>query len=174
MTKNSYLLLLLPLFFCGNSMATQNALDSSSNSKDIATLTNMIEQREHAMISRDIGTAMSQFSEDITWINSQGYLFEGKQSVLEFHTMLANNKTLDYSYEAGKPRIRITGPNSAIVYYSWKMFWFSKGQPDEISNKEIGLMTLSAQKQRGEWHWIAVTNQHTPWFYETIDAATID
>ena len=137
-------------------------------------LTNMILEREKAMIDKDINSAMSQFSDDITWINSQGYFFEGKQNVLEFHNMLANNATQDYYYEAGQPRIRIINSNSAIAYYSWKMFWFDKGKPKAINKKEIGLMTLSAEKRNGAWYWIAVTNQHTPWFYETIDAVTID
>ena len=30
-------------------------------------------------------------------------------------------------------------------------------------------MTLCAQKRQGKWYWTAVTNQHTPWFYETVD-----
>jgi len=35
-------------------------------------------------------------------------------------------------------------------------------------------MTLTAQKRQGRWYWIAVTNQHTPWFYEAVDPVTID
>jgi len=133
----------------------------------------MIKIREQAMVNKEVGLAMLQFSDDITWINSQGYFFEGKKSVLEFHEMLVNNKTSDYFYEAGSPRVRIIGPNNAIVYYSWKMFWFDIGHPKEVKKKEIGLMTLSAQKQQGKWYWVAVTNQHTPWFYEAIDIVTV-
>jgi len=134
----------------------------------------MIAVREKAMIEKDIDTAMSQFSDDATWINSQGYFFEGKRNVLEFHSMLAGKETEDYVYEAGEPRIRLIDSSNAIAYYSWKMFWFKKDNPEDIFNKEIGLMTLTAQKRQGQWLWVAVTNQHTPWFYETIDPVTVD
>lgn len=117
---------------------------------------------------------MSQFDEDATWINSQGYFFEGKGNVLEFHQMLAGNDSLDYFYEAGVPRIRILDSSNAIAYYSWKMFWYEKGAPQDIVNREIGLMTLSAQKRNGHWYWIAVTNQHTPSFYDVIESVTIE
>jgi uncharacterized protein (TIGR02246 family) len=134
----------------------------------------MIATREKAMIEKDIETAMSQFSDDATWINSQGYYFEGKKNVHEFHGMLAGNNPRDYTYEAGSPRIRIIDPSNAIAYYSWKMFWFERDAPEIIVNEEIGLMTLTAQKRDGRWLWIAVTNQHTPWFSESIDPVTID
>jgi len=137
-------------------------------------LTDMISVREKAMIEKDIETAMSQFDEDATWINSQGYFFEGKRNVLEFHQMLAGNDSLDYFYEAGVPRIRVLDSSNAIAYYSWKMFWYEKGAPQHIVNREIGLMTLSAQKRDGRWYWVAVTNQHTPSFYEAIESVTIE
>jgi len=173
MNKVNYILTLVFLFSCCSSTATQNDRELTDNN-DLLILKNMIHVREKAMINKNINIVMSQFNENITWINSQGYFFEGKQNVLEFHNMLANSKTLDYFYEAGEPKIRIIGPNNAIAYYSWRMYWFNKGHQEEIKKKEIGLMTLSAQKKDGKWYWIAVTNQHTPWFYETIDAVTID
>ena len=141
---------------------------------DAARLAGMIAVRERAMVEKDIETAMSQFSDDATWINSQGYYFEGKDNVREFHAMLAGNTTRDYHYQAGEPRIRLIDPSNAIVYYSWKMRWFEKDDPDTIVHDEIGLMTLAAQKRQGQWQWVAVTNQHTPWFYETIDPVTVD
>ncbi len=39
--------------------------------------------------------AMSQFSDDATWINSQGYYFEGKDNVRKFHATLAGSATRD-------------------------------------------------------------------------------
>ena len=141
---------------------------------DAALLAEMIAVRERAMIDKDIETAMSQFSDDATWINSQGYYFEGKQNVREFHGMLADNATRGYAYEAGEARIRLLDASNAIAYYPWKMFWFEKDAPDAIVFEEIGLMTLTAQKRDGRWQWIAVTNQHTPWFYEAIDPVTVD
>jgi uncharacterized protein (TIGR02246 family) len=146
---------------------------SPSHPDDAEQLAKMIAAREKAMIEGDVDTAMSQFNDDATWINSQGYFFEGKQNVLEFHGMLAKSETRGYTYEAGSPKIRLLDASNAIAYYSWKMFWFDKNAPDIIVNEEIGLMTLTAQKRKGVWRWIAVTNQHTPTFYESIDPVTI-
>ena len=141
---------------------------------DAAHLAGMIAVRERAMVAKDIETAVSQFSDDATWINSQGYYFEGKDSIRQFHAMLAGSATRDYHYEAGEPRIRLLDPSHAIAYYSWNMRWFEKGDPDIIVHDEIGLMTLTAQKRQGRWQWVAVTNQHTPWFSETIDPVSVD
>ena len=149
-----------------------NVVDIEKN--DSVRLTEMISVREKAMIGKDIETAMSQFDENATWINSQGYFFEGKKNIIEFDQMLASNDSLDYFYEAGAPRIRVLDSSNAIAYYSWKMFWYENGAPQYIVNREIGLMTLSAQKRDGRWYWVAVTNQHTPSFYETIESVTIE
>lgn len=168
-------LVFLPLLvscYQNNSDNAQIAVESEN--VVLMQLTDMISVREKAMIEKDIETAMSQFDEDATWINSQGYFFEGKSNVLEFHQMLAGNDSLDYFYEAGVPRIRILDSSNAIAYYSWKMFWYEKGAPQDIVNREIGLMTLSAQKRNGQWFWIAVTNQHTPSFYDVIESVTIE
>jgi hypothetical protein len=35
-------------------------------------------------------------------------------------------------------------------------------------------MTLVVQKRAGDWYWLAVTNQHTPWFYESIEPNFIE
>ena len=141
---------------------------------DSLQLAKMIIEREQAMVEGDIDKAMSQFAEEATWINSQGYYFEGKEEVLKFHGMLAGNDSLDYFYYAGKPRIRLTDRWNAIAYYSWKMFWFRRDNPADTTFREIGLMTLSAQKQKDEWKWIAVTNQHTPWFYEEVEPVLVE
>ena len=88
--------------------------------------------------------------------------------------MLAGRDSVDYYYEAGTPRIRILDSDNALAYYSWKMFWFDSAQPSDTTFKETGLMSLTAQRRSGEWRWVAVTNQHTPWFYEEIEAVTVD
>lgn len=141
---------------------------------DATRLAEMIAKRERAMVEKDIEAALTQFSDDATWINSQGYYFEGKQNVRDFHGMLAGNATRDYTYQAGQPRIRLIDASNAIAYYSWKMLWFERDDPDTVVHEELGLMTLTARKRAGRWQWIAVTNQHTPWFYETIDPVTVD
>jgi len=172
--KKYLTLILLPLVLCCDQPSSDSQGGATPDNADALLLTDMIAVREKAMIEKDIDTAMSQFSDDATWINSQGYYFEGKQNVVEFHNMLAGRETLDYTYEAGEPRVKLVDSTNAIVYYSWKMFWFKKGSPEDVTNEEIGLMTLTAQKRQGQWYWIAVTNQHTPWFYETIDPVTVD
>lgn len=141
---------------------------------DTSKLERMIAVRERAMIEKDIETALAQFSDDATWINSQGYYFEGRESVREFHAMLADDSKRDYHYRAGKPRIRLLDSSTAIAYYSWNMRWFETNDPDTIVNDEIGLMTLTARKRDGLWQWVAVTNQHTPWFQEAIEPASLN
>ena len=147
---------------------------SAGISQDSLVLIQMIREREKAMKEKNLQLAMDQFDTSATWINSQGYFFEGKETVSEFHQMLAGNDSLDYYYEAGKPRIRVLDPKNAIAYYSWKMFWFRKDQPADTTNFEIGLMTLSARKIEDQWKWVAVTNQHTPWFYEEVTPEYIE
>ncbi len=142
--------------------------------KDSIVLAQMIDIREQAMIRKNIRSAIDQFADDVTWINSQGYFFKGKEEVKKFHFMLSGNDSLDYYYEAGKPLIRVTDQNNALAYYSWKMFWFRKENPADTTFKEIGLMTLNAQKMDDEWKWTAITNQHTPWFYEEIIPLTVE
>lgn len=169
-----YLLISILLIFSSQNESPQQAFISNSFKSDSLQLLEMISHREDAMINKDLDVAMAQFTENATWINSQGYYFEGIDEVKKFHRMLADNDSRDYYYEAGTPRIRITDQHNALVYYSWKMFWYKKANKTDTTFKEIGLMTLVAQKQKNEWKWIAVTNQHTPWFYERIDPVKID
>ena len=142
--------------------------------QDSLLLVEMVQQREKAMIEKDLDIALGQFDDSATWINSQGYYFEGKQHLAGFHRMLANNDSLDYYYEAGRPRIRVLDHNYALAYYPWKMFWYLKENPADTINKEIGLMTLNARKMDGQWKWVAVTNQYTPWFHREIVPVTVD
>ena len=167
----SVLFFLTLVFMACDSNFTEARLDESSVK---ASLIQLINERENAMIDKDVTTAVSQFSEDVTWINSQGYYFEGKEVVEKFHNMLAENDSLDYYYEAGTPRIRVLDAQNALAYYSWKMFWYRKEMPTDTVTKEIGLMTLNARKYGTEWKWNAITNQHTPWFYDSIDPIPIE
>lgn len=169
MRKTLIIALALSMLSCADK--DDNLIDSiPRHTADSLALATMVMERERAMIKKDVSLAMSHFSEDATWINSQGYLFEGEKHVKEFHTMMTSRDSVDYYYEIGEPRIRLIDTKNAIVYYSWKMFWYSKFNPTDTTFKEIGLMTLHANKQSDQWKWIAVTNQHTPWFYERIVA----
>ncbi len=166
--------LIISIYFIscsGNEISKSNNHNATADS---LKLIEMIYDREIAMIDKNIDLAMDQFSDDVTWINSQGYYFVGKEEVLRFHNMLAENESLDYYYEAGAPKVRILDQNNALAYYSWKMFWFQYEEPTDTVNKEIGLMTLSAKKLDGQWKWIAITNQYTPWFYDEIEPVFID
>jgi len=151
-----------------NEHATVDKKAAVSLKEDSLALVNMIHVREQAMIDKNLEVALEQFSEQATWINSQGYYFEGKKHLREFHSMLSANDSLDYYYEAGNPKIRLIDHENALAYYGWKMFWFKKEFPLDTTFREIGLMTLTAQKAENNWRWIAVTNQHTPWFYQDI------
>ena len=169
-------LLLATLGFIVACDSTQTAerTDDRARSADSLLITRMIAVREQAMIGKDLPAALAQFADDVTWINSQGYYFVGKREVAKFHGMLAGNDSLDYHYEAGIPLVRIVDSRTAIAYYSWKMFWYRRVQPADTTFREIGLMTLLARKDETGWKWIAVTNQHTPSFYERIEPVRID
>ncbi len=173
-TKGKYLLPVFLVIWISCEQNNSPTLHSQVAPNDSLVLAKMIRIRKEAMITKDIPTAMSQFSEDATWINSQGYYFEGKAEVSKFHDMLSGNDSLDYYYEAGKPKIRVLDSKNAIVYYSWKMFWYKKKVPSDTTFREVGLMTLNAHKQKDRWLWKAVTNQHTPWFYHEIEPVTAE
>ena len=141
---------------------------------DKQKIEDMIAAREQGMIAKDLASVMNQFSENATWINSQGYYFEGKPVIEKFHKMMFDNDSLDYEYLAGKAKVRVLDNQNASAYYGWQMNWIHRINTNDTVNKEIGLMTLTAQKTDSTWHWKAVTNQHTPWFYKSIVPVFID
>lgn len=145
---------------------------AQDDAADIAALEQMIHDRAIAMADHDIDAALSQFAEDATWVNSQGYYFVGHEMITQFHRYLAQNAERDYLYTAGEPLVRLLDETNAIVYYGWRMLWHEPGDRENIINDEIGIMTLTAQKRDGEWQWVAVTVQHTPYFYEEIEPIT--
>ena len=166
-----------PILLLLVALATACTPPSSSNvdhAADSLALAQMIATRAQAMIDRDLPTLMAQFADDATWINSQGYYFAGKGHIRDFHTMLATRDSVDYTYVAGTPRIRLLDAQHALAYYGWQMVWYPKANPADTTFNEIGLMTLTAQKRNDTWQWVAVTNQHTPWFYAHVEAVTIE
>jgi len=158
---------------CRPARTEENVADTTRVSDSLA-LAEMIAVRERAMIDKNLLLALAQFADDATWVNSQGYYFVGKEEIAKFHAMLAMNDSLDYFYEAGTPLIRVIDGETALAYYSWKMFWYLKAEPADTVTREIGLMTLLARKEHGAWRWVAVTNQHTPDFYQRIDPVSMD
>jgi uncharacterized protein (TIGR02246 family) len=141
---------------------------------DAQKIAGMILAREKAMISKNLLPAMEQFSEDATWINSQGYYFKGRPEIEKFHKMMFGNDSLDYVYVAGTPEVRLLDNRNAVAYYGWQMNWINRLNRLDTVKKEIGLMTLTAQKVDSAWQWKAITNQHTPWFYDKITPVAIE
>lgn len=173
MTRSYLLAAIAFTLACQPAQIEENIPDTTRASDSLA-LAQMIAVREQAMIDRNLPLALAQFADDATWINSQGYYFVGKDEIAKFHGMLARNDSLDYFYQAGTPLIRVLDGETALAYYSWKMFWYRKTEPADTTTREIGLMTLLARKEHGTWRWVAVTNQHTPEFYEDIDPVSMD
>jgi len=56
-----------------------------------------------------------------------------------------------------------------LVYYPWRIDSFLRSNPKDTIISEIGLMTLSAQRRNDQWFWIAITNQHTPEYFNDLD-----
>jgi hypothetical protein len=134
MTK--YLCLAVLLVDCPST--TENDLAKAVAASDSLSLARMIQSREQAMIDKELQSALDQLASDITWINSQGYYFVGKEEVTRFHEMLVGNDSLDYEYEAGQPLIRVLGSRHAMAYYPWKMFWYRRSNPADTVNREAG------------------------------------
>jgi len=171
--KKTILILAFPLICCNHKPAHYASRHGVAE-EDGQELTAMILAREKAMISKSLVPVMAQFSEDATWINSQGYLFDGKPAIEKFHKMMFNNDSLDYLYVAGDPRVRLLDHQNALAYYGWEMIWINRADRQDTVKREIGLMTLTAQKVDTTWLWKAVTNQYTPWFYGKLDAVFIE
>jgi uncharacterized protein (TIGR02246 family) len=142
--------------------------DLSKPGDDIAALTKMVRDREAAMKSKDLPSVMVQFSDDATFINWKGSYYANKSEVEAFHKQLIFLEGVGYNYSAGKVTVRLLDENNALVYYPWKMDFFHVAAPTEFFSNEVGLMTLSAQKRKGNWLWVAITNQHTQAFVEDL------
>jgi hypothetical protein len=149
------------------SLGASGAESSDTKDREIAVLTKMVHDREAAMKVKDLASVMAQFADDATFINSAGYYCANKSEVELFHKNLVLRDDVGYNYLAGKVTVRLIDDKNALVYYPWQMDWFKVATPKEFT-KEVGLMTLSAQKRSGKWMWIAITNQHTREFFEDL------
>ena len=137
---------------------------------DSTQLTTMIENRAIYMQTKNFKEMERQFTDDISWINSQGYLFDGKKDVMLFLNGLTKKKNRGYIYQAGTPKIKIIDRKNAIVNYAWNMLWHKKENITDTIYNEIGLMTLYCVKEKNEWKFTSIVVQHTPYFYDTIEA----
>lgn len=135
---------------------------------DSLALVKMVNERENAMKKKDMAGVMTQFSDDATFINSKGYYFANKVEIEKFHHRLTQNDTIGYHYKAGNVQVRLLDRKNALVYYPWRVDWYNIANAKDTLVKEIGLMTLTAQKRKTRWLWVAITNQHTPEYFENL------
>jgi hypothetical protein len=166
--KLAAILSILILFFFSscNTKTTNSAINNLPD--DSLTLVKMVLVREKAMKIKDISTIMTQFSDDATFINSQGYYCANKSEIEKFHNELTYLDSTGYYYKAGNVHVRILDSNNAIVYYPWRMDWFNTFNANDTLNKEVGLMSLTAQKRNDNWFWVAITNQHTSEYFNDL------
>ena len=162
-----YLFLSLVLFSSCQTKKDGNKGENLRNN-DSLSLLQLVMVREKAMREKDIKTIMTQFRDDATWINSGGFYFRNKHEIERFHTNLIHMDTVGYTYKAGKPTVKILNAEFAIVYYPWEMDWYRIASPKDTM-KEVGLMSLTAQKDHTGWKWNAVTNQHTEEYFDHLE-----
>ncbi len=167
--------------------------------EDSLTLVKMVRDRAIAREKHDITAELSQFSDDATFINSDGLLLPDKKAIekhlKEINSSDDSSETFEINlseikpptgvllhrnfkgkwidlcdhYTAGNIKIRIIDKNNALAYYPWRIDSFLCSNPKDTIISEIGLMTLSAQKRNDQWFWIAITNQHTPEYFNDLD-----
>jgi hypothetical protein len=198
--KSIYVLLflsLLLLFSC-KTMKNDEKIKEAFKEDSVA-LVKMVRDRAIAREKHDIIAELSQFSDDATFINSDGLLLPNKKAI-ESHLKESNasgdsSETFEIKlseiqpptgvllyrnfkgrwidlcdqYTAGNIKIRIIDKNNALVYYPWRIDSFLRSNPKDTIISEIGLMTLSAQRRNDQWFWIAITNQHTPEYFNDLD-----
>ena len=93
----------------------------------------MVHARENAMKKKDISTVMSQFSDDATFINGEGYFLANKAEIAAFHKGLTQSDSIGYYYIAGRVHVRMLDDKNALVYYPNRMDWYN------VSNQKIPL-----------------------------------
>jgi len=157
---------LLLLNSCGNNNTQLKEISSSTN--DSLILIEMVHTRENAMKNKDISTVMSQFSDDATFINGEGYYLANKAEITAFHKGLTQSDSVGYYYLAGHAHVRMLDNKNALVYYPGRMDWYNVSNPKDTIEKETRLMTLSAQKRNGIWQWVAITNQQIPEYFDDL------
>lgn len=134
---------------------------------DSLILLKMIKTRGWAMVHKNIDTITYQFDTNATFINGGGFYYEGLNEIKQFHISMFNNDSLTYSYKIGEPLINSIKNNIAIVYYPWQQLWTMKNIKSDTLN-EVGLMTIIAMKENGNWKWQAITNQRTKEFFNNL------
>lgn len=158
----------LIIFLCSCDMNKTKSSLSSNSLTDSMILVQMVNKREEAMKKKDIASVMTQFSNDATFINSDGFFCGDKNEIEKFHNSLTHLDSIGYYYKAGNVLVRILNRETALVYYPWRMDWFKVTNPYDTLYKEVGLMTLTAAKRNDHWFWVAITNQHTKEYFNDL------
>jgi hypothetical protein len=198
--KSIYVLLFFsPLLLLSCKTMKNDEKRKETFKEDSLALVKMVRERAIAREKHDIIAELSQFSEDATFINSDGLLLPDKKAI-EKHLKAINSsddssETFEINlseikpptgillyrnfkgrwtdlydhYTAGNIKIRIIDKNNALVYYPWRIDSFLSSNPKDTIITEIGLMTLSGQRRNDKWFWIAITNQHTPEYFNDLD-----
>jgi hypothetical protein len=139
-----------------------------SSAQDSLMLLKMVHERERGMKEQNMEPVMAQFADDATFINGDGFYLANKKEISEFHYALKKSDSISYHYVAGKVLIRMLDSMNALVYYPNRMDWYRLSNPRDTIEKETRLLTISAQKRKGAWKWIAVTNQQTLNYFDDL------
>jgi hypothetical protein len=150
------------------SITVNEAFCQGTYASDSLILLNMVQTRQFAMKKKDVPAMMKQFANDATFINPAGYIYENKAEIESYYNTLTHLDTISYYYGTGSVELRMLDANNAMVYYPWRMDWYNIQHPTDTLYKEFGLFTITAQKRNTIWYWIAVTDQHTPEFFDDL------
>ena len=98
-----------------NSCDNIEVSEKNSSADDSLLLIEMVHTRENAMKKKDISTVMTQFADDATFINSEGYYLANKEEIADFHKGLTQSDSIGYYYLAGHVHVRMLDNNNALV-----------------------------------------------------------
>ena len=127
-----------------------------------------MQTQQFAMQKKDLSTVMKPFAEDANLVNPAGYFYSNKKEIEDYYITINHLDTITYNYSSGSVDLRMLDGNNALIYYPWEMDWYNIKQPGKILYKESGLVSIVAQKRNTMWQWVAVTNQHTPEFFQDL------
>lgn len=147
---------------------TVNEAICQGYASDSLILLSMMQTQQFAMQKKDLSTVMKPFADDANLVNPAGYFYSNKKEIEEYYITMNHLDTISYKYSSGNVDLRMLDGNNALIYYTWEMDWYNIKQPGKILYKESGLVSIVAQKRNTVWQWVALTNQHTPEFFEEL------
>ncbi len=162
------LILKVSVFFLLFSSVAKYGICQGAYSSDSLILLSMVQARQFAMEKKDIPGVMKQFADDATFINPAGYFYGNKKEIESYYNTLTHLDSINYNYSTGSVELRMLDSDNALIYYPWRMDWYHLAHPADTLYKEFGLFSITAQKRNTNWYWIAVTDQHTPDFFDDL------